>query len=326
MSPSTEHGAHEGGAVRVEHGADGALVYGYLDTVATVRGRASDTVLVRSGTSERARARPYRFGEVSACDISGDQGLNVVSRVSPGAHHRGYALGLLLSGRGALEQDGRRAALSPGDFVLYSGARPFRLDLGGPHRYVLLGLPEHAVPSPRAADVTAEPELSRLPSGRILAATLVETARAAERLGPMARRDMGDHVIAMLRTLIRESGRGETVPDHRRALLDRVQDHIERHLGEDLSPESIAAAHHVSVRSLHALFQRQGETVNGYVRRRRLGCIRRDLADPGLAHLPAYAVAARWGIRDATHLSRLFRAEFGVSPRRFRERVRRPES
>ncbi|MCY9784248.1 helix-turn-helix domain-containing protein [Nocardiopsis sp. EMB25] len=305
--------------MRIEHGDDGALVFGYLDTVATAGNRASDAVLVRAEGSGRARS--YRLGEVGACEISGDHGMSVVSRVSPAARYRGHALGLLMDGRGALEQDGRRASLAPGDFVLYSGERPFRLHLGAHHRYLLLGLPEHSVPPECAGRITADPELSRLPSGRILTAMLTETTRLADRLGPVARWEMGEHLTAVLRTLIRESGHGGTAPDHRAALLDRVLDHIDRHLGEELSPESIAAAHHVSVRSLHALFRSQGETVNGYVRGRRLDRVRRDLAAPDLMRLPVYAVAARWGIRDASHLSRLFRARFGVSPRRFRQQA-----
>ena len=307
----------------IERRDDGALVAGYLDAASTGRTDAYDTVLVRGSHPYRAELRSHRFGALSACDISGDHGVRVLPRTGSGTREHRYVLGLLLRGRGCLEQDGRTAPLSPGDFALYTGQRPFRLELGGPYRYFVVDLGPGGAGLPSGVEnVTADPDLPRSPSGRVLAAALGEIVRLAARFGPAARRDLGEHITFMLRTLVHEAGHGQSaVPDHRTAILDRVLEHIDRHLGEDLSPESVAAAQHVSVRYLHAIFQRQGDTVGGCIRRRRLDRIRRDLADPGLAHLPAYAVAARWGIRDASHLSRLFRAEFGMSPREFRDRL-----
>jgi AraC-like DNA-binding protein len=50
--------------------------------------------------------------------------------------------------------------------------------------------------------------------------------------------------------------------------------------------------------------------------------IRRDLADPDLAHLSACAIAARRGFRNPSHFGKLFRAEFGRSPGEFRQQIR----
>ena len=45
---------------------------------------------------------------------------------------------------------------------------------------------------------------------------------------------------------------------------------IQQHPGDPgLSPAEIAAAHHISLRLLHKLFQEQGETVAGWIRARR---------------------------------------------------------
>ncbi|MFE3456836.1 helix-turn-helix domain-containing protein [Nocardiopsis aegyptia] len=306
----------------VEQRENGALVAGYLDAASTGRADAYDTVLVQGGRPYRAVLRPHRFGPLSACDIRGDHTVRVLPRIPPARRAHGYSLGVLLEGAGGIEQDGRSASLAPGDFALYTGQRPFRLDLSGPYRYFVMGLERDAAGLPAGvAGITADPDLPRSPSGRVLAAALGEVARLAPRLGPAARGDFGEHLVFMLRTLVREAGLADApVPDQRTAVLERVLGYVDRHLAQDLSPESVAAAHHVSVRYLHALFQRRGTTLGGHIRRRRLDRIRRDLADPALAHLPAYAIAARWGVHDASHLSRLFRAEFGLSPRAFRDR------
>lgn len=305
--------------MRVEQRDGGALVSGYLDTESDNRSRAFDTVLVRVADPLETSFRPHRFGLLSACDISGGHTAQVCPLMPPAHRTADPVLGLVLSGSGALEQNGRSASLAPGELVLYTGSRPFRLDLAGPYRYLVLNLDPATASLARGA--TANPELPRNPSGRVLAAALTELADTASLLGPLSKQEMGEHIAYLLRTAIRElnrdAGSAGQVP-----LFDRILHYLDRHLAEDMTPALVAAAHHISVRYLHRLFHDHGDTVSDHIRRRRLERIRRDLADPALAHLPAYAIAARWGLRDASHFSKVFRAEFATSPREFREQLR----
>ncbi|MGR6918715.1 helix-turn-helix domain-containing protein [[Actinomadura] parvosata] len=88
------------------------------------------------------------------------------------------------------------------------------------------------------------------------------------------------------------------VPPHarQRALTARIHASIHDNLGDPgLTPGTIAAAQHISRSYLYTLFHRQGHTVAGYIRERRLERCRRDLADPLLAAHPIHATAARWG-------------------------------
>jgi AraC-like DNA-binding protein len=104
-----------------------------------------------------------------------------------------------------------------------------------------------------------------------------------------------------------------------RALLTAIHAFIQRHMSDpDLSPETIATAHHISLRLLHKLFNEEGETVAGWIRTRRLEGTRRDLADPAQASRPVAALAAHWGFRDATSFSRTFRAAYGLPPHQYR--------
>jgi AraC-like DNA-binding protein len=55
--------------------------------------------------------------------------------------------------------------------------------------------------------------------------------------------------------------------------------------------------------------------VSAWIRRRRLEACRHDLVQTSRA---VSAIGARWGLPDAAHFSRLFRAAYGSSPREYR--------
>jgi AraC-like DNA-binding protein len=307
----------EGGAVPTEPTDDGSLVYGYLNTAAPHRARAGDAVVVNSpGTPYEAELRPYRFGPLSACEITGDQDVQV-RPWRPGGESRLVA-GVLLDGDARLEQSGRETSAGPGGFLLYTGDRPFRLGIRGPYRYFVVDFEGSPLSLAQAVvhQVIANRQLAQAPAARIFAATLAEFADQAPRLDPATGRELGEHVVCLLRTVLRGAPRTETPPD---GLFPRILDYVEAHLADTLDPATIAAAHHISVRYLHKLFQDAGDTAGAYIRRRRLLRIRGQLADPGLARRSVASVAAEWGIAEASHFSKLFRAEFGVSPREFRE-------
>ncbi|WP_256102848.1 helix-turn-helix domain-containing protein [Streptomyces sp. Ncost-T10-10d] len=98
-------------------------------------------------------------------------------------------------------------------------------------------------------------------------------------------------------------------------MLARIRSYIEENLMDpDLSPESIARAHHISVRYLHKLFQGDGTTVSTHVRQRRLAACRLDLGRLPNRRRSVAAVAQSWGFASPSHFSRLFRQAYGESP------------
>lgn len=79
-------------------------------------------------------------------------------------------------------------------------------------------------------------------------------------------------------------------------LVQRVREHIERHLGDpELSPEAIAREHHISVRYLHRLFEGEDVTVGRLIQQCRLEACARELARRGRSVPTVSAVAQRWG-------------------------------
>jgi len=100
----------------------------------------------------------------------------------------------------------------------------------------------------------------------------------------------------------------------RESLLVRLRQYIEDNLDDPgLYASSIAAAHGISVRTVHLAFAGTGTTVSRWIRDRRLRVCYRELARGG-AHQTVTDIAFRWGFNDMAHFSRTFKQAFGVTP------------
>jgi len=108
------------------------------------------------------------------------------------------------------------------------------------------------------------------------------------------------------------------------ALVTRIEAYVQRHLADPaLSPESIAHAHHISVRQLYKLWSGRERGLAEWIMRGRLEGARRDLRRN--ESIPIAALARRWGFCDATHFGRRFRSAYGISPREWRQVQSHPE-
>jgi AraC-like DNA-binding protein len=100
----------------------------------------------------------------------------------------------------------------------------------------------------------------------------------------------------------------------------RISQAIELQLGDgDLTLHRIAEQQCVSARYIQKLFQQAGISFSHYLRRRRLEHCHSDLGSMAHRHLSISEICFRWGFNDAAHFSRSFGAEYGMTPRAFRQ-------
>jgi AraC-like DNA-binding protein len=100
----------------------------------------------------------------------------------------------------------------------------------------------------------------------------------------------------------------------------RICQAVERQLGDgDLTLQKVADQQRLSPRYIQKLFQAAGLRFSPYLRRRRLEHCHADLANTALRKLSVSDISFRWGFNDAAHFSRSFRAEYGTTPREFRQ-------
>ncbi|MFC4982761.1 helix-turn-helix domain-containing protein [Streptomyces atroolivaceus] len=233
------------------------------------------------------------------------------------------ALSVQTTGRTELIQDGRLATVNEGDLFVHQTSRPYVLD--HPERYST-----RTVYIPRDMLALSETELSSV-SGRAIATNqgcaailkplLTTVVSSAHLYSPPAASGLANGLIDLFSTLVTEqieesaAGTGPT----RNHLVQRVREYIDVHLADPaLSPESVARAHHISVRYLHRLFETEGITIGRLIRQRRLEECARDLVNQSRTAPTVSAIAQRWGFINPTHFSRVFRNAYGLSPAKWR--------
>ncbi|MFD3537246.1 helix-turn-helix domain-containing protein [Streptomyces sp. NPDC058664] len=227
-----------------------------------------------------------------------------------------------VSGTATFVQDGRRAEVGEGDLVVYDTTRPYSFDY--PQRFAkhFFQLPRRTlgVPDSDIRQVTGSAIGTGDGFGAMLLPFLATLASSTAGYPPDVENRLAGNVVDLFATLIAEQAHpGGTDAGARNHLLPRVRDHVNRNLGDpDLSPESIARTHRISVRYLHRLFEGEGTTVGRFIRARRLEECGRELARRGRTAPTVSAVAQRWGFVNPAHFSRAFRAAYGVSPREWR--------
>jgi AraC-like DNA-binding protein len=238
------------------------------------------------------------------------------------------------TGSFVVAQDGRQARLRPGEFALYDTRRPYEVELGvgehdaGQALTFMFPCPLLPLPPSQLRQLTAVPIPASAGIGTLTSQFLVQLARSIDQTSPAEAARLAVAALEVLASRLAHEldAMGWVAPEtHRRALLTRIQAFIQQRLGDpELSPGTIAAAHHISLRYLHKLFQEQGTTVAGWIRARRLEGCRRDLADPALAARPVAAIAAHWGYSSASHFGQVFRAAHGMPPQEYRQWAQHP--
>lgn len=280
---------------------------------------------IDTGDDFQAQILTGQVGAVQVSQVSGPplaafRTARLIRVSDPGL----FKLEVPVRGHTVFAQDDREASLAPGDFTLLDLSRPCRLaDRGDRHGLVAVKFPHTALPLPydELYRLTAVPMPGREGLGSAISSLARHIVRHLDD-DPTNRTRLAAAlldllVVALAERLDRSSA---LVPaTRRRALLTTVYAFIDRRLAEPgLSPNLIAAAHHISLRTLYNVFESEPTSVSGWIRQRRLERCRRDLADPALSTRPVGAIAARWGLTDAAHFSRLFSAAYGVSPTEYR--------
>jgi len=227
-----------------------------------------------------------------------------------------YQLQVIVGGEVLAEQRGRQTRLRADDAILVDPTQPIRfintpatsVSIVFPRRSLRL-TPDHLITSVGV----------RIPGDRGAGALLSSLARGLVRtlddLSPDGSLRVGGALLDVLGVAL--AARTGEAPPHA-ALIQTIYAFIDANLPDRrLSPASIAAAHHISVRQLHKLFEGEPLTVTARIRNSRLENCRRDLSSDARRGRTVASIAASWGMPDPANFSRLFRSAYGMPPSGF---------
>lgn len=233
-------------------------------------------------------------------------------------------LSLQLSGVTHLTQDGRECALEPGDLALYVAHRPYTLHYTADQRSLIIQFPQellHLVHH-HVAQVTAVPINAHTGLGRVAVPLFEQLAMNLGILrGPHALR-LVRSALDMLVTVLLEASRAIDNGNEDNPLFEQAVAFIDDHLHDpELGPQKIADYFYVSLRQLHGKFSEEGQTVSAYIRHERMRRIRDDLADPTHQLETVQTISSRYGLTDASHVSKLFKQTFRQTPSEYRSAI-----
>ena len=216
-----------------------------------------------------------------------------------------------VSGTSAVRQCGVEAKLAPGSFVMLDARQPFYMRFDGNFRQVCMHLPM-ALLDAHGFD-PAKAVARSVGRDDVFATALLDSVDAI--LDEEDTEGSPDHLVHLLR-LSYGDGRADM-------LADRHLRHIKRFVAGNcadpaISPGAVAAHFRISTRHLHKLFARSGITFGQFLLRCRLRKARIALLlEPAR---PIVDIGLEAGFQSASHFSRSFSREFGLSPSQMRRR------
>jgi acetamidase/formamidase/AraC-like DNA-binding protein len=231
---------------------------------------------------------------------------------------------LQLDGCVTLVADGVRERVAIGDIVYASSREEARLSFTSDFRAFVIRVPRSAINarlltpfSLRAGRLSGVAGIGHVFSGFLRSiAESVETLSLDE-LRPLELA-LAEFLVASLAGHEKETSFSGLTPSQA-AIFSRVCRTIEGNLADpDLGLASIAKEERISPRYLQKLFEAVGQNFSTYLRSRRLERCRAELVDPLYEKVSISAVCFRWGFNDPAYFSRVFREQYGASPRTFR--------
>ncbi|MFD0139372.1 helix-turn-helix domain-containing protein [Streptomyces sp. NPDC127159] len=275
------------------------------------------------GSLQRASLGDIQVGHIQASP----QRMTRTRGIIANDHGSAIILSLQETGSSVVVQDGHETLLTAGEMALLDTRRPYIRDFPSDLCQSVAAIPRGMldVTDSYLARATGRTYPATHHVGGILAEQVSRITAAVKRnscpSGPKRYLERG--MVDVLTALVVYEARAydDATPTAEETVVLHVREYIRSHLEQpELSPATIAAAHHISVRYLHQLFQGADLSVGRWIQHLRLEACREDLSRPDLAGLTVAAIAQRWGFASPAHFSRIFRAAYGAPPALWRRR------
>ena len=252
------------------------------------------------------------------------KGFRTASDIRKGAEDY-FCLLFFEGGQCGLSQGRNESWLKKDHIAIWDSARPAMFEAPETIFQVSILIPHRTATTivPGIEDMCGKSVDGATGLGAILLSHLKQVHAMIDTIAPGDRPAVLRATVELVAAAFRPALADTSGSTFRRALVNRVQEHILANLGDpELTPAGIAAAFKFSPRYLHRLFEEFDFTVGDWIRRRRLHAAKVELASRTSDGITVTEVAMRYGFSDASHFSHAFKEEFSISPRDFRQRAR----
>jgi AraC family transcriptional regulator, positive regulator of tynA and feaB len=240
------------------------------------------------------------------------------------------ALGLTYMREGSLHlrQASNDTNVREESIVLWTSAQPIEFNCDAPIDHLTLMLPYEPVAAslPGMHELVGTSIAAKGGLGGLLASHIISLRNEIQAVPPEHYGGIMRATIELFAATFRPQLQCVDSSTGRRALLRRAQEYIAANLVDpELNVASIADAMRVSQSYLHRLFKDVGMSVSDYIRKRRLNASKAALSRDVSRHLSIIEIAMHFGFCDASHFSRTFKDEFGLTPSAYRKQLRSSE-
>jgi AraC-like DNA-binding protein len=225
-------------------------------------------------------------------------------------------------GVGGVLQDGRRALIRPGEFAIYDTTRPYELHFDEAFTQTIMQVPRDMLQRRIAGTeaLTAIAFGSDRPVQKLAHDFVYQLCQSADQIEAEHAGRLSEQAVDLVAMALSERLGGQLPSStHRSGLLYRLKAHIRAHLADpDLSLAATATALGISPRYVNDLLSDEKTSFQRYVLTERLVNCERDLSSRLLVHRHVGEIAYSWGFNDLSHFGRVFREQYGMSPRDWR--------
>ena len=261
-----------------------------------------------------------KMAELDLCRISYGGSVRVTSPALETIYH----LQILLNGNCLWRGHQREHYLVPGELLLINPDEPVDLTYSEDCEKFILKVPTHLL------DSICDEQRWHRPSGGVrflrnhyrleeldgfvnLLSMVCHEAEVSDSL-PRVQGHYSQIVASKLLTLMSTNVQRESL-GAAGASLERILEHIDRHLKLELTAEGLAEQACMSVRSLYALFDRHlGTTPKQYIRQRKLEQVHACLRDASCSVRNVTELAMDYGFLHLGRFSEHYRQRFGELP------------
>lgn len=271
----------------------------------------------------RITAHEFQRAKVLRCLCDPCSGVRNESHI---ARHVDGAFGILhiLEGKEVITQGQHEVLLNPGDTLVWDSTRPMRFSVLEKLHKLTIFVPQKQLFEhlPQSQDFCGTPIRFLTPLGKIIGNNIRVLGDHCHELDsseffPVLRGVLGLISAALV-------GGSESRSRQHRGLLQQIKDYVAANINDPLlNAASIARANNISKRYLYRLFEKEEISISDLIRVQRLQLCKEAISLNARRHTTLTEIALCNGFNDIAHFSKLFKHHYGVSPRGFRDEVRK---